>query len=310
MPNIVKIQPRPFESTNPECLAGELGDSGRKNAYGEPLYEMGGANIIRWRFNPETGGRQSNARIVRWSDGSMTLHVGSEVLAAPVQKMTGGKTQLFAFHKGGNLECHGRFDQRMLFQPVSIDSSTHRALTKKIAQEVQSKPKRGIMMTATTEDPEKKKLAEERAWEEQRRLQHRQASRRRSAEEYRDAPTLSADFLEADDDVEEGNIGAIKRRFKDQRNRRARGGVARGGARKRNRYYRNDDEAEDDDDDDDEMDDSAWDREERRAAESGEMDDFIADDDDEEESAEESDEFGGMDDDDDDDEPVKPKKKR
>lgn len=48
----------------------------------------------------------------------MTLHVGSEVLSAPVQRIPGRKSQLFATHKGGNLECHGRFDERMLFQPV------------------------------------------------------------------------------------------------------------------------------------------------------------------------------------------------
>ena len=33
------------------------------------------------------GERQSNTRLVRWSDGSMTLHVGSEVLSATSQPL-------------------------------------------------------------------------------------------------------------------------------------------------------------------------------------------------------------------------------
>jgi RNA polymerase-associated protein LEO1 len=70
MPNIVRIQPRPFEATNPECLGTELRHCRERNTAGEPLYEMGGANVIRWRFHPQTGQRQSNAKIVRWSDGA------------------------------------------------------------------------------------------------------------------------------------------------------------------------------------------------------------------------------------------------
>ena len=51
-------------------------------------------NVIRWRDGGEGMPRQSNARIARWSDGSITLHVGSEVLSA--QQIESQKSQ-----KGG-----------------------------------------------------------------------------------------------------------------------------------------------------------------------------------------------------------------
>jgi len=304
MPNILKVQPRPFESDNPECLEKELGDPFQVDGDGDPRYEVRGENVIRWRTNPDTGGRQSNAKMVRWSDGSTTLHVGNEVLSAPKQRLPGGGTHLYTRHKGSNLECHGTMEQRMLFQPVSIDSSTHRALTKHIAKSWEGKSSKGgrsIIMTATTEAPELEKQKREKQWEEKRRLDLRQSSHRRSVGEYSaSGPTLSASFLEADEE-EEGNLGAIKRRFKNQRSK-ARGGGSSGGGgggrRKRPRLYRDDDEAEADESDDDDEE-RAWDAEERRAAATGEMDDFIAADDEEDggESEEDSDEFGAMDDD-------------
>ena len=39
-------------------------------------------NTIRWRINFDEEGnaiRESNSKLVRWSDGSMSLHLGSEI---------------------------------------------------------------------------------------------------------------------------------------------------------------------------------------------------------------------------------------
>ena len=40
-------------------------------------------NIIRWRIDPRSGKPESNARFVKWSDGSTHLVVGDEFLVAP-----------------------------------------------------------------------------------------------------------------------------------------------------------------------------------------------------------------------------------
>ena len=41
-------------------------------------------HVIRWRHG-ERDQRQSNSRLVEWSDGSMTLHVGTEAIFQVVQ---------------------------------------------------------------------------------------------------------------------------------------------------------------------------------------------------------------------------------
>ena len=121
LPNILSIEPRAFDP-----LTFEDADEEADKIMGKT------DNIIRWR-ETEEGVRQSNARMVTWSDGSMTLHVGDEVLTAAPQKVEGGN-QLFTRHKGSNLECHGLVRKKLVLQPASIKSSTHRALTKRIAK--------------------------------------------------------------------------------------------------------------------------------------------------------------------------------
>merc|ERR1719409_2089673 len=104
----------------------------------------------------------------------MTLHVGGEVLTAAPQKVEGGN-QLFTRHKGSNLECHGLVRKKLVLQPASIKSSTHKALTKRIAKN-HVKGSR-MQLHTTTVDPEKKKLDDEKTWEQKNRLQARQSAR-------------------------------------------------------------------------------------------------------------------------------------
>ena len=41
-------------------------------------------HVLRWRHG-EKDERQSNARVVEWSDGTMTLHIGQEAIFEVVQ---------------------------------------------------------------------------------------------------------------------------------------------------------------------------------------------------------------------------------
>ena len=79
LPNIVNINPEAFDKITYEAEEEEK----QYNGYVH--------NMIRWRYvkDPVTGEllrdergklkRESNTRIVKWSDGSLTLHVGTEV---------------------------------------------------------------------------------------------------------------------------------------------------------------------------------------------------------------------------------------
>ena len=281
LPNILSREARPFD---PETFADEGMDE-ESNAH------LRLENVIRWR--DVDGERQSNTRLVRWSDGSMTLHVGSEVLSAtsqPLGKRGAGQeaTQLFVRHKGAIFRCHGVLRERLLVQPTSTKSETHKALTKQIAKS--HVKERRIKVVTTAEDPEKKKADDEKAWRQSNQLASAQEARR---QRYSSGPELTEDFLEADDESQlEGNLGALKRGYKADQKRRAGGG---GGARgapggKRARSNRSQSERDEFEDEDEEDEEDAWDEEEKRAAADGEMDDFIVGASDEEESAEESDE--------------------
>lgn len=79
LPNIVNINPEPYDKMMYDAEEEEKEYKGKIH------------NMIRWRYkkdvlgkdimrNPDTNQllRESNARVVAWSDGSFTLHVGSE----------------------------------------------------------------------------------------------------------------------------------------------------------------------------------------------------------------------------------------
>ena len=309
-PNILSINPRPF-------VMEEFEDEHEEGRQAQT------DNVIRWRENPETGAPESNARIVTWSDGSMTLHVGGEVLSAMTHKLEGGD-QLFSRIKGSNMECHGVLRKKMVLQPVSTGSSTHHKLTQAIAKQYVGK-QRTVKHISTTADPEKKKLEDEKVWNEKQRMMMRQNARG-SQEEYGadgggDGRAFDAAFLDDDDDVGEGNLGAIKDRFKrggkkkaggQQGRRPPPGRAAFGGKRPRSGLASGRRRARDSDDDDEDDDDDEEDGEEE---DTGEMQDFIVGDEDEAEESGDDDEDEADDDDDDDDdddeeEDFKPKKKR
>ena len=61
-------------------------------------------NTIRWRigFNEETGKtlKDSNARMVKWSDGSYSLHLGSEIFDVHKQTLQGADNNHLFIRQG------------------------------------------------------------------------------------------------------------------------------------------------------------------------------------------------------------------
>ena len=163
--NLLGIQSRPFdpETFEEEEQVEEEEDGGKTRV----------ENVIRWRESRETGERQSNARVVTWSDGSMTLHVGSEVLVAQQVPIPEGTTHLYTRHQGSHLECHGVLKHKLTLAPASRDSKAHQALTHKIAR-VHTKGQK-MQFHSTTEDPAAKHEARQRDYDDKKRLMARQA---------------------------------------------------------------------------------------------------------------------------------------
>ncbi|KAJ2545780.1 Paf1 complex component [Coemansia sp. RSA 1933] len=105
-PNILQLNPTPFSAGTYDDLISEEHTIAEKHGYKSAVTpELASAvegilsNTVRWRRIATPGGgfkRESNARLVRWSDGSFTVaiggptpesyNVGSEQLAAPGKK--------------------------------------------------------------------------------------------------------------------------------------------------------------------------------------------------------------------------------
>ena len=83
--NILRFQPRPFDPTTHD--PDEDAVTRDETSADAP---KGGVAIVRWREAPVVS--VSNARVVKWSDGSMTLYVGNEALNAQQISVPEGST--------------------------------------------------------------------------------------------------------------------------------------------------------------------------------------------------------------------------
>ncbi|XP_071702476.1 protein LEO1 homolog [Rutidosis leptorrhynchoides] len=157
--NIMGIDPKPFDpKTFVEEDAFVADDSGHNKRI---RLEN---NIVRYRAvrNPNgTTSYESNARFVRWSDGSLQLLIGNEVLDISVQDAQHDQAHLFLRHEKGILQSQGRVLKKMRFMPSSLTSNSHRLLTALV--DSRHKKSTRVKKTVTDIDPEREKEQKEKA---------------------------------------------------------------------------------------------------------------------------------------------------
>jgi len=231
LPNLVGIQPDAFEHDSYSPATEEKEYNG---------YEH---NMIRWKYkrnengeyvrNPATGKveRESNARLIKWEDGSMSLHVGAETFVCdqippPGDKKIAGvypgskNGYLYLSQKatfrtevddveeeedGGTvLECMGPIISRITPRPSSLQSESHKALTMAVRQRVMKRAK--IVEYVTQEDPEKAKQDRIR---QNTDLNKANTARRKTEYNYRTKRGMNQRYLE-DDNYDSTNLGQIK----------------------------------------------------------------------------------------------------
>jgi len=159
---------------------------------------------IRWRFSGNGDEKESNARLVRWADGSMHLFIGNTAYDVLEEELDGN------IHLGARfrsaLLCHGPIASKLVIQPLTTAHSKHRSAAAGMAaaayqhqQQQQQQPRR-VRLIATDVDPEWE-LANRRRLEAQLdRSDAANAARRRKHE--RSVSGLSSHMLE------EGDSGA------------------------------------------------------------------------------------------------------
>mmetsp|Transcript_19391 Transcript_19391/g.23173 ORF Transcript_19391/g.23173 Transcript_19391/m.23173 type:complete len:397 (-) Transcript_19391:160-1350(-) len=158
--NILGIEPRPF---NPETHVPEgavvTDESGRSTV---KLAQ----NTVRWRYVVNSAGdvvRESNARIVRWSDGSQQLLLGDEVLDLSELPCSVDQNYLYTRHPG-LIQCLGQINTKINYRPTSLLSKSHKKLTA-IVDKTHQKVKK-VQKTVVLVDPEREKERREKAEEE------------------------------------------------------------------------------------------------------------------------------------------------
>ncbi|KAG6817539.1 hypothetical protein H0H87_007507 [Tephrocybe sp. NHM501043] len=186
MPNFVKVDSKPFHPDTyigPEHEDEELGGDIRERSMSIKLKVE---NTVRWRWAKDEGGvdrRQSNSRIIRWSDGTSSLRLGKELFDinqsldtsagvprqligsqgpqssqtdAPIKSQ--GLTYLVAQHKRSQvLQSEAVVTGYMSLRPTGMQSETHRMLVRAVGQK-HSKVARLRMAPDPTMDPEREKM--------------------------------------------------------------------------------------------------------------------------------------------------------
>lgn len=178
---------------------------------------------VRWRFGEADDGcvtRESNARFVRWSDGSLQLLVGEEVL--DVTEADVDNHYMYLRHSGF-IQAQAHLAKRMAFRPSSITSAAHRRLKQAVKKQHTGKG-RTTKITTTIADPVKEKHAQAKL--EEQKIRGREGLARKQdrmmGRYQRPAPrftstygssALSARFLEEgdDDDLDNGDDDGLMR---------------------------------------------------------------------------------------------------
>ncbi|PON68964.1 Leo1-like protein [Parasponia andersonii] len=218
--NIMGIDPKPFD---PKTYVEE--DTFVTDESGSKKRIRLENNIVRWRTirNPDgTISRESNARFVRWSDGSLQLLIGNEVLDITVQDAQHDQAHLFLRHQKGILQSQGRLLKKMRFIPSSLSSNSHRLLTALV--DSRHKKVYKVKNCVTDIDPEREKEEKEKA-ESQTIRANLLLNRKREKVNRKYTPTvdrrrqLSPGFLEdaldEDDEADYYDSRRSRNRFED-----------------------------------------------------------------------------------------------
>eukprot|EP01041_Mallomonas_annulata_P011858 gene11858-24850_t len=346
MPKFVKMETEPF-------YADKYDAESEQRQFGDVTA------VIRWRYKIDHTGEpikdndgkpvmESNARLVKWSDGSYQILVGDDTFEGRVAKQSNTYTYSRELSipppnesedlemqspQISCLECICNVQNRLTIQPSSLDSASHARIAASIG--VKYKRQNRIVVREyehTTMNPEKiqedlEKLEAEEQKRERKRKQSLQDPDGRYRSYKRPPAMMSASYLEEglDSQYDSLNIKSIKKGYTNSNNNRSNGnGSNRMSGESAARREMEDFIEEDDGEDDDEDEDDDWEASRRKSlAKKGlanaaeEVDDDDEDeeededeDDDEEDEEEEEDEDG---DDDGDEEPVqkdKDKKKK
>merc|ERR1712025_254262 len=209
LPNFLSVDCRPFD---PETYEDEIEDEDSLDEEGRARLKLKVENTIRWRIGFDAEGkatRESNARMVKWSDGSMSLYLGDEIFDVTKQPLQGDFNHLF-IRQGTGLQGQAVFRTKLSFRPHSTDSFTHQKMTRSMADRTNKAT--GIkVISQVGRDPEANRYKRVKEEEERLRADMRRDSKIKRVKERGAHRSLSGGYLEGGDSDEEGvSLAALK----------------------------------------------------------------------------------------------------
>lgn len=223
LPNFLSVDTRPFTA---ETYEDEIDEEETLDEEGRARLKLKVENTIRWREAFDKDGnptKESNARMVRWSDGSMSLHLGSEIFDVYKQLLQGDHNHLF-IRQGTGLQGQAVFRTKLTFRPHSTESFTHRKMTLSLAD--RSQKSTGIkVLSQVGHDPDQHrgemiKKEEERLRATLRRENKAKRTRERGAGRPLNTPYLEPDREDGSDDEGAISLNAIKNKYQAKNDRK------------------------------------------------------------------------------------------
>ncbi|CAF1579504.1 unnamed protein product, partial [Didymodactylos carnosus] len=179
LPSFMNVEPRPFD---PQYFNEEIRDDDDEENKARLKLKL--ENTIRWRFNTNENGeltRESNTRLVRWSDGSLSLHLGNEIFDVYKTNIEGDHNHLFVRHQK-SMQGQAVFRTKLSFRHHSQDSfDSH--LKIKFASKANPAPKVRVLSNPKTpiaNSIEMIRKEEQRMRSEERRRNHQLRQRERA----------------------------------------------------------------------------------------------------------------------------------
>lgn len=214
LPNFLSIGTHEYD---PLCYEDEIDEDESQDYEGRVKLKLRVENTIRWRkVKDEDGNEQieSNARVVEWSDGSMSLHLGSEIFDVN-EKSIGESSHLFVrlgLRQG--LQGQAIFNSKLSIRPNSTESFTHRKLTLSLADRSQ-KTQKIRMLNNPGQDPEARLDELSKKEDDKMKATLRRETKQRRIQERSQFGGPNASYLEPDYDEEDEDgaisLSAIKR---------------------------------------------------------------------------------------------------
>ena len=179
-PNVFEQQLKEFIASN-NLNGSDVAESTLKSSIQFKKLQL--TNTVRWRYAKSKTNelfKQSNANIVEWEDGSMSLKLGNEYFDI---KTKPNDDNLLAFQSGQALVSLMNMDRSIQILPPSMKSRAHQILADTLTKNMKMKKSKRINTIVTSEDPELKAREVERAHREIEKARRRQLQKLQIEEE-------------------------------------------------------------------------------------------------------------------------------